>query len=84
MEFGEISNVISSSSTSLRYTKQLKDKGEGFANNGNLPLELAELATYLWFRIIKKLQEIVLNSNDLEHFKFTWHMRHVKVKMTFF
>ena len=51
---------------------------------GNLPLELAELATYLWFRIIKKLQEIVLNSNDLEHFKFTWHMRHVKVKMTFF
>ena len=52
-EFGEISNVISGSSTSFRYTNQLSLNGNMGANikgrvlhiMGNLPFELATLAT---------------------------------------
>ena len=52
MEFGEISNVISGSSISMRYTKQLnlngyigaKIKGRVLQIMGNLPFELAKLA----------------------------------------
>ena len=54
-EFGEILNVISGSSTSLRYTKQLNLKGYIGSNingrvvqiMGNLHFELAMLGTYL-------------------------------------
>ena len=51
IEFGEILNVISGSSASLRFTKQLnfngyiraKKKGRVLQIMGNLPFELAKL-----------------------------------------
>ena len=53
LEFGEVWNVTSGSSTSMRYTKQLNlngyirtnIKGRVFTNDGELYFELAPLGT---------------------------------------